>query len=89
MKKIITLSLIFISAIAFGQSRADSIIKRNDTLFIVTPKIADKKIDTVKFNRERKALKAQIKAIKGEKAMWVEKLREAQGRLKAYGKLED
>ena len=89
MKKIITLSLILISVIAFGQSRADSIIKRNDTLFIVTPAVADKRIDTVKFNREKKALKAEIKAIKGERDMWISRLREAQGRLKAYGKLED
>ena len=89
MKKIITLSLIFISVIDFVQSRADSIIKRNDTLFIVNPAVADKRIDTVKFNREKRALKRDIKSYKGERDMWIARLREAQGRLKAYGKLED
>jgi len=90
-KTILTLAIGLFSLFAFGQSLQqagfDSIVDINGTLkkIIVGSQTAT---DTVYLGQEIKKIKLYIDGCKGERDMWIARIREAQGRLAAYQKLK-
>jgi len=86
-KTIFTLSLAIFSICAFSQSIPyDSIAKVGGQIFIITPSVAPRAIDSLKVNQDIKAIKVYIDALQLQRDNLVILIRDAKGRLEAYKK---